>query len=267
MFKRYLPGLAAGFVAMLAAAPLSVTAAQGVQLRDTVETIVPARIPLLSAALSATIVAKEAEAAAAKAIADAEAATRKELERLRELEKNFQTFRFGVSLGWRHNVSKSVVREVSINPANNFVVMDSIDRGAFILSGVVAAHPWRNRELLAAKDAAKKQNPWQWALSNMWRLGFLANLNVAEFSPSSVNTFNKSLEGGLGWTIKLNEEFAFAATTERRFGRRARSFVKAGEPLRNGSGEVVTSLNLDDNTYFRDDNMTTVSFKFVYYIK
>lgn len=263
MINRYFTQASTGLLALLVVAPWNFTAAQGVRLRDSVEIVPPAR-PLLSTALSASVAAKEAEAAATKAIADAEAEARKQLERLRALEKDYQTFRFGLSLGWRHNVTKSVVRDVAINPADNVLVVDKIDRGAFVLSGVVAAHPWRNPVLLAPEDSSRRKTFLQ---RNAWRFGFIANLNLAEFGPSSIQSFNKSIEGGLGATMKLNEEFAFAAVFERLFGRNLRSFVVPGQVLNDKDGNAVTSLSKDDNTYFRDDNMTTLSFKFVYYIK
>jgi hypothetical protein len=264
MWSRYNPWLAAGFVALLALAPAPVTAQQAVALRDSIP--VKPIVPVTSSPVAEIINAKAATAVAAKAIADAEAETKKEQERLREIEKNFETLRFGLSLGWRRNITSTVGRDVAIDPATNVVVADTIDRGAFILSGVVAAHPWRNRELVSP-NSNKPKTALEQLLSNAWRLGFIANLNVAEFTPSNVQTFNKSLEGGIGVTVKLNEEFAFASTFERLFGRRLRSFVVPGKVLKDKNGDPVTSLSVDDNTYFHDDHMTTLSFKFVYYIK
>ena len=51
------------------------------------------------------------------------------------------------------------------------------------------------------------------------------------------------------------------------FGRRARSFIEQGTVLKDAAGNKVTTLDTSDNTYFRDDNMTAWSVKFVYYLK
>jgi hypothetical protein len=215
---------------------------------------------------TAAIAAAKAEAAAAKAAADAEAAKKKEQLRLKDIEKNSETLRLGLSLGWRHNLSKhpSLFRDVGINPANNLVVVETIDRGAFVLSGVIAAYPWRNRSLTEPPTGSKADSG---SSGFLWRIGFIANVNVAEFNAENIQTFNKGLEGGLGISVKVNEEFAIAATLERMFARRLRSFVKSGEMLTDKNGDPVTSLSATDNTYFRDDNMSGVSFKFVYYLK
>ncbi|HEX6941826.1 MAG TPA: hypothetical protein VF128_02795 [Gemmatimonadaceae bacterium] len=217
-------------------------------------------------AQKAAVEAAEAEAAAAKAAADAEAAKKKEQKRLRDIEKNSETLRLGLSLGWRHNVSETAsrFRDFGINPANNHVVLDTIDAGAFVLSGVISAFPWRNKSLTEPATAKKGEASPSGLL---WRLGFIANVNLTEFSADNITTFNKGLEGGLGIVFKLSEEFAFGATVERMFGRRLRSFVTPGEALVDKKGDEVTSLSPTDNTYFRDDNMTGVSFKFVYYLK
>jgi hypothetical protein len=215
----------------------------------------------------AAVKAAEAEAAAAKAAADAEAKKQKEQKRLRDIEKNSETLRLGLSLGWRHNVSKhrSLFRDVGINPANNLLVVETIDRGAFILSGVIAAYPWRNNTL--TEPASQKADTSKRGSGLLWRIGFIANVNVAEFNAENIQTFNKGLEGGLGISVKVNEEFALAATLERMFARRLRSFVKSGEVLLDGNGEPVTSVSPTDNTYFRDDNMSGLSVKFIYYLK
>ena len=217
-------------------------------------------------AQKAAIEAAEAEARAAKAAADAEAKKKKEQQRLKDIEKNSETLRLGLSLGWRHNVSKhhSLFRDVGINPANNLLVVETIDRGAFVLSGVIAAYPWRNNSLteLSAGQKADSANS-----GFLWRIGFIANVNVAEFNAENIQTFNKGLEGGLGISVKVNEEFALAATLERMFARRLRSFVKSGEMLKDKNGDPVTSISATDNTYFRDDNMSGLSFKFIYYLK
>lgn len=175
------------------------------------------------------------------------------------IEKVSKTFRFGLSVGWRHLLAgdADIVRHATINPADTTVAIDNIDKGSLLLSGVVVAFPWTKGD---DPTCCGKR-------TNLWRLGFIANIDIATFGGESTASFNKSIEGGLGLTYKLATDFAFAVTFERVFSRRLLSFVKEGDKLRGLDGTTVTRLSVDDNTYFRDDNFSALSFKFVYFIR
>lgn len=205
-----------------------------------------------------------------------------EAKRLQTLEKNATTFRFGLSVGWRHNGADrhSLTNDVGIEPTTGNVFIERGDRGAFVLSGVVAAYPWRRTDLAATPGNATKRAgeitpcPEDRATRcrvgrafSAWHWGAIANLNLASFSADAISTFNKSIEGGMGVAYKLNEEFSLAGTVERIFGRRPREFVVAGQQLKDKDGKVLYALDRADDTYFRDDNMTAISIKFVYFLK
>lgn len=188
------------------------------------------------------------------------------------LEKNNSTFRFGLSVGWRRVVgpSSALLQDVALDPATGNVTVDPIDRSAVVLSGVVSAFPWRNTELgtsLAPKQVTPPRNFAERIKrgSAAWRWGFLANVNVASFTQENIAVFNQTVEGGLGIAYKMNESFAVGLTAERLKGRALRSFVPVGSPLIGADGKSVTELAPTDNRFFRDDNLTAVSLKFVYF--
>lgn len=194
------------------------------------------------------------------------------------LEKNSETFRFGLSLGWRHNMAKkeSLNSDLGVDPMTGRVSIERIDRGAFVLSGVVAAYPWRRSDLQRNKGAIDEcPTPGSdraitcriGRTFSAWHWGTIANLNLASFNADAISTFNKSIEGGLGVAYKLNEEFSLAVTLERIFGRKPREFVKPGAQLKDKEDNILYAIDASDNTWFRDDNMSAWSVKFVYFLK
>ncbi len=171
------------------------------------------------------------------------------------IEKESKTFHFGLSLGWRHIIARpsDFYRDAVIDPTTNLVAVDTIDQGDVVLSGTLAAYPfWRH----SAKGQRTTKHPF----------GFLANINIASFNSDNLSAFNKSIEGGGGVAWRLADDFALALTLERLFSRRLRSFVLPGQMLL-VKGDTITSLSRDDGRFFRDDNLTAASFKFVYSIR
>ncbi|MDZ7288720.1 MAG: hypothetical protein ONB44_03325 [candidate division KSB1 bacterium] len=156
---------------------------------------------------------------------------------------------FAVSLGVRFIYDKKeYFGEPSISPIDSTLQIDSRDRGAVILSGVVMATPFVNK------------GSW---LSN---LGFVANVNLAEISSETFTTINnKSIEGGLGISYRLQSNFALALTYDLVFSRRLRDYVltRTGEKLFE-NGKVLTELNPENNNLFIDDNLSSLSLKFIY---
>lgn len=176
-------------------------------------------------------------------------------EKLKAIEERDKTFRFGLSVGWRHIISSdsALRRDAAIEPATGKVVVDKVDQGDVVLSAVAVAFPWKK----ALEQKA----------SGPWRLGFIANVDLASFGSESMGGFNKSIEGGGGLALKLSDGFSLAMTIERVFSRQLKSFVKTGEPLKDAEGKAVTTLVKSDDRFFKNDNITALSLKFVYFIR
>jgi len=156
---------------------------------------------------------------------------------------------FAVGLGVRFIYDeKEYFGEPSISPIDSTLQIDSRDRGAVILSGVIMATPFVTK------------TSW---ISN---LGFVANLNLAEISSENVNTINnKSIEGGLGISYQLQSNFALAVTYDLVYSRRLRDYVltRKGDRLFD-NGKVLTKLNRENDNLFIDDNLSSLSLKFIY---
>ena len=171
-----------------------------------------------------------------------------------QIEEQSKTFHFGLSLGWRHILSSTgtVYRDVVIDPMTDKVEVDPIDNGDFVLSGIVTAFPFDEKARFVAIP--------------VHNLGFLANVNIASFSSDNLATFNKSMEGGFGLAWRMKNDFAIGLTIERMFSRSLRDFVKPGQVLVVGK-DTLTSISKDDGRFFKDDNLTDISFKFLYFLK
>lgn len=156
---------------------------------------------------------------------------------------------FAASLGVRFIYDKKErFGQPSISPIDSTLQIDNRDRGAVIISGVIMATPF-----------VKKT-------SSLRNLGFVANVNLAEISSETISTVNsKSVEGGLGVSYLLEPNFALGITYDLVFSRRLRDYVlqrKGGKVYDNG--KVLTELNRENNNLFINDNLSSLSVKFIY---
>jgi hypothetical protein len=120
--------------------------------------------------------------------------------------------------------------------------------------------PWR-LPVLEATAKTRCERP-----SGIWRLGFIANLKLAEFggADAGLNVFNRSVEGGLGSAWRASEDFALALTYERVLSRQLRSFAIPGDAPPVGRDGAKPDFAPSNNQYFYDDNLSAVSLKFVF---
>lgn len=159
-------------------------------------------------------------------------------------------FQIGLSLGWRLVLSNNerLLRDVALGP-DGMLLVDRTDGSSVVLSGVVAAYPFT--------EAVN----WTKTLRN---LGFLANINLADFTADSVGVFNKSIEGGIGLSLRLHEKFAVAVTLERAFSRKLRDGIDTSKPLLDANGQPLTVIDRADSRYFKEDNVTGISLKWLF---
>jgi hypothetical protein len=166
-------------------------------------------------------------------------------------------FQFGVSVGYRWLVGHdSRPKEYSISVLDKTLQENDRDWADFVLSATLAVYPF------APDD---NTNGWHY-------LGFIANLNLADFSNGQFNAIGtKSVEGGLGLALRLNNHFALSCSIDRVFHRQLREHLVAllakPDPKDRQisiAGTVITRLDKSDDALFRDNNLTGLLFKFVY---
>jgi hypothetical protein len=169
---------------------------------------------------------------------------------LAKLEEK-KILRFGFSVGFRYVVEDSGgIADASISFPDTLLVLDDSDRSSFVISGVIAVYPFAN--------------------SGSWEanLGFLANIDLAEFNNEEVTTiFNREIEGGMGLLWSFGEGFSLGLTFEKVLSRRPRDHIlgKVGQKIHDANGKVVTQLDKEDSYLYRNDSLNAFSLKYVYH--
>ena len=74
---------------------------------------------------------------------------------------------------------------------------------------------------------------------------------------------NRIIEGGLGFSLALSEEFSVGFTLERVTGNRVRSSFEEGEQVIS-RGEVLLELDPTNQNIFVNDNFTALAMSWIY---
>ena len=190
--------------------------------------------------------------------------TKAELKELKEHLGATKIIRVGLSVGPRsikvREKEKAAFRDPSISPKDSTLQFDDRDRSDLVLSAVVAITP--GAHLKKPTEAGQCQCFLNWLFS---RSTFLLNVNLINITNNGKGSeFNKKIEGGLGYGISLHKNFVIGGTYERVFNRALRKNIidMEGNKVMVG-GQPVTELNPENESLFRDDNLTAWSLKFI----
>ena len=150
------------------------------------------------------------------------------------------------------------------------MILEDISRSAFLITSCVniplsgRRQFWKEKGLIRGDiyqsfDGKEIQfTPHGWYA--------VATINITTFNAAqSATPFNQSISGGIGLGYRFTEDFLMSLTLERTSIRQPRQFVldKVGQSIE-VNGQKVTSLSNDNNDYFHDLALTSISFKFVY---
>lgn len=191
---------------------------------------------------------------------------------------------FGASLGFSTTFDK--VYEARLSPLDNKLKITTTSQPAFLLSTGVAfplsnAGIRRNKEAKGGDDTSSKGLGGRFfqetgsdgqATGKGYYVpyGFyaLATVNLVTFNSAAAGSiYNQKLDGGLGLGYRINDNVLIAATFEMISYRTPRDFLVndyRDKVLTNAAGTAITTLNQDDNDYFTNRYMPSVSVKFFY---
>lgn len=172
--------------------------------------------------------------------------------------------RFGVSMGFNWTLDELFDSRISI--LDTTLKLERTTSNSFMLS-TTASFPIR---ALGGTITVRKRledgtwGPWV----EKWRgLSVIATVNLVTFNSAIGGTglFNQKLDGGLGLGYMLGERMQFAVTYEMLSFRQPREFIRSmqNKPLI-VSGHKVTSISEDDNDYFMNKYVPSISIKFIY---
>ncbi len=183
--------------------------------------------------------------------------------RLDDLTK--KSVRAGISLAYR-SVNKKfddIYQSASISPVDSTLQFETLDKNAFVLSTSVVISPfiktdWIERlskESRAFVKDTENQNGKRFAkglgvvgLYLLQNIGLTANINLLEFANAEKgSTFNKSLEGGIGFCLRLSEKIYVSYASDVLFTKQLRQDIKEQEGNKiYKDGNVVTSIDQID---------------------
>lgn len=174
------------------------------------------------------------------------------------IQKN-KKIRFGLSIGYRQafsvasiNDNEKFLAEASISPIDSTLQVDLSNRHSFLISAIISVYPFNDKTEKWHKD-----------------FGFYGNVNLAEIAANGnfESIFNQQIEGGMGFSYRLSEDFAIGLGYEFIFHRRIRDYLFDSidqQIIQDGS--VITSLDINDDNLFRSDNVHAFSVKFIFYL-
>lgn len=176
---------------------------------------------------------------------------------------------FGISLGFNSVFDK--VYEARISPLDNKLKVTDVPKSAFLISTGISVPLSKGKlggRYYRKLDAqGKKYGPVYYV---PYGLCFVATVNLVSFNSAATGSvFNSKIDGGLGLGYRINDNFQMALTYEMISYRQPRQFLLDNyneQVLRNMNGDIISSISLDDNNYFRDRYMPSMSIKFFYLI-
>ena len=174
-------------------------------------------------------------------------------------------YHIGVSLGVNRAFNK--LYEAVISPIDNKLSLNTMQRSAFVMSTVVAV-PLSKGELGGSYSRridgqGKAYGPVYYVPYGLY---LVAAINLTTFHDAMQGgVFNQKIDGGLGLGYRLNHDLQIALTFEKVSVRQPRDFLfNYQNQVININGQPLTTLNPDDNSYFKTDYLSSLSLKFVY---
>jgi hypothetical protein len=178
---------------------------------------------------------------------------------------------WGVSLGFNSVFSK--LHDARISPLDNQLKISNFSRVGFVISTGLSvplfSNPLDENNQLDKKTSYFQNTKDKGILYYVPRKFYLvATVNVITFnSAGDGSLFNKRIDGGLGLGYRVNDDVQIAVTGEMISYRQPRNFLydyNNKTLTLPGQATPLTTINLDDNDYFMDRYMPSVSLKVIY---
>lgn len=169
---------------------------------------------------------------------------------------------FGISLGL--NQSLESLKAAQISPLNQKLIISDLQQTSFVLSSVVSVPlSFYKNKFFQNTD---KDGNGVGKVNRIAKYSLIAILNLATFSEAQTGSiFNQQISGGFGFSYNINKDVAIGMSFELINYRKPKDFVldKADETLL-VNNEALTTLDISNNTYFKDHFASTLSLKLIY---
>lgn len=177
-----------------------------------------------------------------------------------------KAIKFGISMGF--NQTFKSLYDARISPIDTTLILEKTPNTSFMLSSTLS-FPILNG-FLGSKYYIKKDN----AGNNVGDpyllpsgLSMIVTVNLITFNSALGGTgiFNQKLDGGLGLGYTFGKKSQVALTYEMLSFRQPRKYIQNlnGQSIKVNNSNL-TSLSMDDNDYFIDKYVPSLSFKVIY---
>lgn len=174
----------------------------------------------------------------------------------------------GISLGYRELYKKYHEDKVSysISPFDSTLKIDKVPYNDFVISTSLIITPLVRNDYLTEKIQNSQRlisRSFYYVLKNS---GFGVNINLAEINNSKSNiSFNKSIEGGFGYSLRISQNVFIQLNREIVFVKGLRSFYKENQKILDKTGNVITSISSIENNdeYFVTKNLIGYKYSIV----
>ncbi|MHC9089431.1 hypothetical protein ACXIHB_12035 [Tenacibaculum sp. IMCC1] len=175
--------------------------------------------------------------------------------------------KFGVSFGFNQTFDELV--DARISPIDTTLTLQNTSRTSFLLSTTLSfaiLSKWLGGGRYYRKLDVSG-NPVGDPYFVPSGLSIVTSINLVTFNSAlgGAGLFNQKLDGGLGLGYTFGENVQLALTYEMISFRQPRDFLKElnGQTVE-VNGSKLMSLNLDDNDYFIDKYIPSISLKIIY---
>lgn len=174
--------------------------------------------------------------------------------------------KYGISLGF--NKAFDNLYDARISPIDTTLLLQKTSNVSFLLSTSVSFPILKS--LFGGSYYRKLDNDGKPTGDPYFvpsGLSVVASLNLVTFNSAlgGAGLFNQKLDGGLGLGYTIGENVQIALTYEMISFRQPRDFLKSYEGKKvKVNNQSLTSFAIDDNDYYIDKYIPSISFKVVY---
>jgi len=175
--------------------------------------------------------------------------------------------KLGISMGFNQTFDK--LYDARISPIDTTLVLQETSNTSFLLSTTLS-FPILSQKLGGGNyyrklDASGEPVGDPYFVPS--GLSIIATINLVTFNSAlgGAGLFNQKLDGGLGLGYTFGEKIQLAATYEMLSFRQPRDYIQElnGKTIK-VAGSNISTLSIDDNDYFIDKYVPSVSVKIIY---
>lgn len=151
----------------------------------------------------------------------------------------------------------------TINPLDSTLAFQELDGRFILVSTTMTITPFLYADWVASARSniksdtkyKKLKKSFLWLLENS---GFSVNINFLEIATgSSQQTFNQIVEGGIGYSVRLNKNIYWSFSRELKFINSLNDSFVEGEPIFVDGRKVgsIDEVELDDQDYYHNKTL------------